>query len=56
MVRDVVLTRNELRGLMVNLLLSEDPPTGKTRLSDWLERNAETVGIQYYPSGVKRLH
>jgi len=54
MVGDVVLTRNELKGLMANLLVSREPPTGKTRLSDWLERNADAVGIQYYPSGLKR--
>jgi len=54
MVRDVVLTKNELKGLMANLLVSGHPPTGKTRFSDWLERNADTVGAQYYPSGVRR--
>ena len=54
MVRDVVLTGDELEGLMANLLLSGGPPTGKTQLSDWLEQNEDTVGIQYYPSGLKR--
>lgn len=54
MVRDVLLTRNELKGLMASLLLSGEPPTGETRLSDWLEQNADTVGARYYPSGVKR--
>jgi len=54
MVRDVVLTRNELKGLMAGLLVSEEPPRGETRLSEWLERNADAVGTQYYPSGVRR--
>jgi len=54
MVRDVVLTRNELKGLMASLLVSEGPPTGKTRFSDWLDQNADTVGTRYYPSGLKR--
>jgi len=54
MVRDVVLTRNELKGLMASLLVSREPPTGKTRFSDWLERNADTIGIGYCPSGVRR--
>jgi len=53
-VRDVVLTRNEVKGLMADLLVSESPPTGKTRLSDWLEQNASTVGTRYLPSGLKR--
>jgi NADH dehydrogenase len=47
MVRDVVLTREELEGLMSNLLVSEGPPTGQTRLSDWLAQNAGSVGVRY---------
>jgi uncharacterized protein YbjT (DUF2867 family) len=46
-VRDVVLTREELEGLMSNLLVSQGPPTGQTRLSDWLARNAGSVGVRY---------
>ena len=47
MVRDVVLTRDEVEGLMANLLVSQGPPTGQTRLSEWLARNAGTVGRNY---------
>ena len=47
-VKDVVLTRDEVEGLMANLLVSGGAPTGKTRLSDWLEENAGTVGTQYF--------
>lgn len=46
-VRDVVLTRDEVEGLMSNLLVSESPPTGQTRLSDWLGQNANSVGARY---------
>lgn len=46
-VNDVVLTRDEVEGLMANLLVSESPPTGWTRLNDWLAQNADTVGAQY---------
>ena len=46
-VNDVVLTRDEVGGLMANLLVSGGPPTGSTRLSDWLDRNAATVGSRY---------
>ena len=35
------------KDLMSNLLVSEGSPTGQTRLSEWLERNAETVGTRY---------
>ncbi len=46
-VRDVIVTRDEVRGLMSSLLLSQGPPTGQTRLSDCLEQHAETVGRRY---------
>jgi uncharacterized protein YbjT (DUF2867 family) len=46
-VRDVVLTRDEVAGLTSGLLVSDGPPTGSTRLSDWLEENAATLGRQY---------
>jgi uncharacterized protein YbjT (DUF2867 family) len=46
-VRDVVLTRDELRGLMEGLLISEQTPNGPTRFSDWLELNKGEVGSTY---------
>jgi len=46
-VRDVVLTRDELRGLMENLLVSNGPPTGRRRLSEWLAINGELLGRRY---------
>lgn len=46
-VKDVVITKEEIEGLMANLLVTHSAPTGKTRLSDWLEENAEVVGVQY---------
>ncbi|MBP7688974.1 MAG: NAD(P)H-binding protein [Thermoflexales bacterium] len=46
-VKDVVLTQEEVDGLMSNLLVVDGPPTGRTRLSDWLREHAATVGKQY---------
>ncbi|MEW5763123.1 MAG: NAD(P)H-binding protein [Bacillota bacterium] len=46
-VGDVVLTRDEVRGLMANLLVSGGPPTAPTRFSDWLAANAGRVGTAY---------
>jgi len=46
-VRDVLLTRDELAGLMENLLVSDGPPTGSTRLADWLGANAPHIGRRY---------
>jgi uncharacterized protein YbjT (DUF2867 family) len=46
-VGDVVLTPEEVDGLMANLLVSSEPPRCKTRLGDWLTENRETVGAVY---------
>ncbi len=43
LVNDVVLTREEIDGLMTGLLVSNAPPTGKTRLGDWIKQNANTI-------------
>jgi uncharacterized protein YbjT (DUF2867 family) len=44
---DVVLTWQEIQGLMAGLLVSKDPPPCRTRLSEWLEKNAGQVGQRY---------
>jgi NADH dehydrogenase len=45
--RDIVLTREELEGLMAELLVSQAPPRGKRRLDDWLLQHSETLGMSY---------
>lgn len=44
---DVVITREEIRGLMDNLLYVDSPPTGKTKLTDWARANRATLGLHY---------
>ena len=46
-VGDVLITRDEVTGLMADLLISHNPPTGHTRLSNWLDEHRETVGKRY---------
>jgi NADH dehydrogenase len=46
-VRDVVLTPEEVKGLMANLLVSKGPARGKTAFKDWLAANKDTVGMKY---------
>jgi len=46
-VRDVLLTPEEVDGLMANLLVSPEPPRCPTRLSDWLAEHKSTVGVEY---------
>lgn len=47
LVRDTVLTSDEINGLMAGLLISSQHPTGKIHFSEWLERNADTLGTGY---------
>ena len=52
-VGDVLLTKEEVQGLMADLLVSKDPPLGKTCLADWLAQNKDRVG-KYYASELQR--
>jgi NADH dehydrogenase len=44
---DVMLTPEEVDGLMANLLLSKQPARGKTAFKVWLEENKDRVGARY---------
>jgi nucleoside-diphosphate-sugar epimerase len=46
-VRDRILTGEEVRGLMAELLVSKEPPRGASPLDDWLLRQSETIGREY---------
>ncbi|MGZ9220635.1 MAG: SDR family oxidoreductase [Anaerolineales bacterium] len=46
-VGDVILTPEEVDGLMSGLLVSKESPRGKTHLADWLEANKYKVGVKY---------
>ena len=45
--RDVIITREEIRGLMENRLYVNDRPLGTTRLTDWIESNRPSLGLRY---------
>ena len=47
LVRDVVLTRAEIDGLMAGLLVSDGPHSGRTSFSRWLEENGVSLGRRY---------
>jgi len=47
LVNDVVLTRDEVEGLMAGLLVSERPPAGKALFSAWLAENSANIGRSY---------
>lgn len=47
MMDDVVVTRQEIDGLMRELLYTDAPAAGTTRLSQWVRRNSEHLGRRY---------
>ena len=46
-VRDVVLTRDELQGLMLNKLTSSQSPNGSIKFSEWLPDHIDLIGSGY---------
>jgi NADH dehydrogenase len=44
---DVLITRDEIAGLMAGLLCCESPPAGETKLTDWANQNAASLGKVY---------
>jgi uncharacterized protein YbjT (DUF2867 family) len=46
-VRDVVLTPDEIRGLTAGLLVSHQPPLGTISLREWLDEHGSTLGATY---------
>ncbi len=54
--KDIVITKDEITGLMSNLLISKGSPTAKTRLSEWLEQNADNVGVKYASELERHYH
>jgi NADH dehydrogenase len=54
-VGDVVVTKEEIEGLMAGLLFVDSPPAGTTRLSEWARENASSLGRRY-ASELSRRH
>ena len=47
LLRDIVVTRDELDALAAGLLVSHEEPRGNERFETWLEENAERLGRSY---------
>jgi uncharacterized protein YbjT (DUF2867 family) len=47
MVDDVMITRDEIRGLMDNLLYVGSLPTGRTKLTEWAKAHSTQLGLHY---------
>lgn len=52
---DVLITPEEIEGLMADLLYVDSPPAGETRLTDWLAEHAETLGVDYASELARRM-
>lgn len=47
LVRDVVLTTDEIKGLTAGLLASHHAPLGRVAFTDWLNEHGDTIGQSY---------
>jgi NADH dehydrogenase len=47
LVGDVVITKEEIEGLMADLLHVDAPPAGHTALTDWVKEHADALGRSY---------
>jgi NADH dehydrogenase len=54
-VRDVVITRQEIRGLMEGRLYVDAPPLGTTKLAEWIAQHRETLGRRYTSEMARRV-
>ena len=55
LVRDVIITWEEVRGLMENRLCVDAPPLGTTKLTSWIDEHRETLGRHYTSEMARRV-
>jgi len=55
LVRDVIITRQEIQGLMEGRLFVDAPPLGATKLTEWVDRHKNTIGHQYTSEMARRV-
>jgi NADH dehydrogenase len=54
LVNDVMITREEIDGLMADLLFVDSPPAGKTRLTNWAREHRDALGLKYTSELMRR--
>ena len=54
-VGDVVITREEICGLMEGRLYVDAPPLGSTELTEWMGRHRDTLGRRYTSEMARRI-
>jgi NADH dehydrogenase len=56
MLRDRVITRAEIRGLMSGLMATDEEPQGTVRFSDWIEEHGNIIGNEYQNDLKERVY
>ena len=46
--KDMVITRGEIRGLMQGLVASDEEPLGEITFSEWVGENGADLGRRYH--------
>jgi NADH dehydrogenase len=54
-VGDVIITREEIQGLMQGRLYVDAPPLGTTKLTEWIERHKDSLGRHYTSEMARRV-
>lgn len=52
--KDIIITKDEIIGLMTNLLYVNSPPVGKKKLTDWIRENRDAIGVRYHSELARR--
>jgi NADH dehydrogenase len=52
---DIMITQEEIKGLMADLLYSDSKPTGETKLTEWASKNSNIIGKRYTSELGRRL-
>jgi len=52
----VTITRDEIEGLMQDLLYSQSPPAGETKLTDWTRQHKDELGKRYASELARRVN
>jgi len=55
LVGDLVITREEIRGLMEGRLYVDAPPLGNVKLTEWMDRHRNTLGRHYTSEMARRI-
>ena len=55
-VKDVIITKEEVKGLMRGLLDSENPSTGTINLTQWAKEHRDTLGYRYASEVGRRVN